>query len=77
MAGQNPFPGLRPFGIQESHLYFGREKEINDVLDKLEAHNFVAILGYSGSGKSSMMLSGVIPRMTRANPDLPVPGRPG
>jgi hypothetical protein len=72
LDGQNPFPGLRPFGVQESHLYFGREKEISDVLEKLNAHQFVAILGYSGSGKSSMMLSGVIPRLNQAHGDAPV-----
>ena len=70
--GQNPFPGLRPFGVKESHLYFGREKEISDVLEKLHDFQFVAILGYSGSGKSSMMLSGVIPRLTQSYSEVPV-----
>ena len=57
----NPFPGLRPFGLEESHLYFGREGQVEEVLTKLEEHKFVTLLGYSGSGKSSLMYCGLIP----------------
>ncbi len=59
----NPFPGLRPFGIQESHLYFGRSIQVDEVIAKLLRHQFVAILGYSGSGKSSLVRAGVIPTL--------------
>ena len=31
----NPFPGLRPFGIEEGHLFFGREGQSDEVLVKL------------------------------------------
>ena len=57
----NPFPGLRPFGLEESHLYFGREGQVEEVLLKLAENKFVALLGYSGSGKSSLMFCGLIP----------------
>ncbi len=57
----NPFPGLRPFEIEECHLFFGREKHVDEILYKLSEERFITILGYSGSGKSSLMYCGVIP----------------
>ncbi|MFO7257439.1 MAG: High-affnity carbon uptake protein Hat/HatR [Bacteroidota bacterium] len=57
----NPFPGLRPFRIEESHLFFGREGQTDEVLLKLARHRFVAIVGPSGSGKSSFIYCGVLP----------------
>lgn len=59
--GFNPFPGLRPFSINESHLYFGREGQIDDILVKLSAHRSVTVMGSSGSGKSSLMHCGLVP----------------
>ncbi len=57
----NPFPGLRPFSVEESHLFFGREGQSDEVLKKLAANRFTAVIGASGSGKSSLMYCGVIP----------------
>jgi len=57
----NPFPGLRPFTIDESHLYFGREGQVDDILVKLSQHRSVTVMGYSGSGKSSLMHCGLVP----------------
>ncbi|NJN41187.1 MAG: ATP-binding protein [Flammeovirgaceae bacterium] len=59
--GGNPFPGLRPFTIDESHLFFGREGQVDEILLKLSHHRSVTIMGYSGSGKSSLMHCGLIP----------------
>lgn len=59
----DPFPGLRPFGIEESHLFFGREGQSDEVLMKLSENKFVGILGASGSGKSSLMYCGLIPTL--------------
>ena len=59
----NPFPGLRPFEVEESHLFFGREGQSDEVVFKLMQNRFVAILGSSGSGKSSLMNCGVIPKL--------------
>lgn len=60
-VGFNPFPGLRPFTIEESHLFFGREGQSDEVLMKLYENRFVAVVGPSGSGKSSFIYCGVIP----------------
>jgi WD40 repeat protein/energy-coupling factor transporter ATP-binding protein EcfA2 len=57
----NPFPGLRPFSINESHLFFGREGQSDEVLSKLSNNKFVAVIGASGSGKSSLIYCGLIP----------------
>lgn len=59
----NPFPGLRPFGVEESHLFFGREGQSDEVLVKLAENRFSAVLGASGSGKSSLMYCGLIPTL--------------
>ncbi len=57
----NPFPGLRPFKIEESHLFFGREGQSDEVLLKLSKSRFVGVIGPSGSGKSSFIYCGVLP----------------
>ena len=41
----NPFPGLRPFEPDEDHLFFGREKEIDDLLRRLRTTRFVSVVG--------------------------------
>src|SRR5688572_24283352 len=59
----NPFPGLRPFEAEEDHLFFGREREIADLLRRLASHRFLSVIGTSGSGKSSLVRSGLIPSL--------------
>jgi len=59
----NPFPGLRPFQPEEDHLFFGREKEIDDLLRRLRSTRFLSVVGTSGSGKSSLIRSGLIPAL--------------
>src|SRR5688572_25205578 len=73
----NPFPGLRPFKIEESHLFFGREGQSDEVLLKLSKSRFVGVIGPSGSGKSSFIYCGVMPILyggflTDASPDWEV-----
>lgn len=58
---QNPFPGLRSFGVDESHLFFGREGQSETILQYLAENRFAAITGASGSGKSSLIYCGLIP----------------
>jgi WD40 repeat protein len=61
VSSLNPFPGLRPFSIDESYLYFGREGQINEILLKIAKNRFITVMGYSGSGKSSLMFCGFVP----------------
>lgn len=60
---QNPFPGLRAFKPEEGHLFFGRMESTAKVVARLIENRFVAVLGASGSGKSSLVMSGVIPAL--------------
>ena len=59
----NPFPGLRPFEPDEDYLFFGREKEVDELLRRLRTHRFLSVVGTSGSGKSSLVRSGLIPSL--------------
>ncbi len=60
-VGANPFPGLRSFSIDDTHLFFGREGQVDEILEKLHNNRSVTIMGYSGSGKSSLVYCGLIP----------------
>lgn len=59
----NPFPGLRPFKEGEEYLYFGREKQTDALIDKLGQTRFLAVIGSSGSGKSSLVNCGLLPAL--------------
>jgi WD40 repeat protein/energy-coupling factor transporter ATP-binding protein EcfA2 len=59
----NPFPGLRSFEEEEEYLFFGREKQIDELLNKLSKTRFLAVVGASGSGKSSLVKSGLLPAL--------------
>jgi hypothetical protein len=61
----NPFPGLRPFQEDEEFLFFGRENQIHTMIDKLAATHFLAVVGASGSGKSSLVNCGLRPALHR------------
>lgn len=56
----NPYPGLRAFEAEEDYLFFGREKEVDELLRRLRTTRFLAIVGTSGSGKSSLVRCGLI-----------------
>ena len=58
-----PYPGLRPFERNEDPLFFGREEHVDQLLDKLDESHFLAVLGYSGSGKSSLVRAGLLPAL--------------
>ena len=59
----NPFRGLLPFEEQHAALFFGRDKEIREVAERLEQRRLLAVTGVSGSGKSSLVMAGVIPML--------------
>lgn len=64
-VSRNPFPGLRPFHEDEEHLFFGRESQIDAMVDKLSSTRFLAVVGTSGSGKSSLVNCGLRPALHR------------
>lgn len=55
-----PFPGLRPFTENESDFFFGRGEHIVELLSRLESNHFVAVVGSSGCGKSSLVRAGLV-----------------
>lgn len=58
-----PYPGLRPFKTSESFLFFGREDLEKDILKKLQRSRFLAVIGASGTGKSSLIRAGLVPNL--------------
>ena len=60
VAARMPYPGLRSFRREESDLFFGREGCINTMVDRLAATRFLAVLGSSGTGKSSVVKTGLL-----------------
>ncbi len=58
-----PFPGLRQFRTDEAHLFFGREGQCDAVVRKLATRRFLAVVGASGGGKSSLVRAGLLPAL--------------
>jgi basic membrane lipoprotein Med (substrate-binding protein (PBP1-ABC) superfamily)/DNA-binding SARP family transcriptional activator len=62
--GRNPYKGLRPFTELDAGDYFGRERLVAELLHELTAgRRFLALVGPSGSGKSSVLHAGLIPAL--------------
>ncbi len=59
----SPFPGLRSFTEVDAPIFFGRGPETSDLVRYVEKKQFVCVLGASGSGKSSLVAAGLIPRL--------------
>jgi hypothetical protein len=66
-----PFPGLDPFRLEDAAVFFGRDAEIGELLDRVTPTlqqgrgQFLAVVGPSGSGKSSLVGAGLLPRLVR------------
>ena len=60
-----PYPGLEAFKPEQAPIFFGRGPEVDQLLEVLRdpAIHFVAVVGASGSGKSSLVAAGLIPRL--------------
>src|SRR6266511_5390665 len=64
-ADDSPYIGLKTFYEEDAHLFYGRDALIAQLLEKIRVQQFRAILGPSGSGKSSVVLAGLLPRLRR------------
>jgi hypothetical protein len=62
-AQQCPYRGLQTFDEEHAEFFFGRERDIQRLLEKLKATRFLTVLGASGSGKSSLTRAGLIPAL--------------
>ena len=64
-AGPAPFVGLRPFDLADAGWFFGREREAARLVRMVRANAFTAVVGASGSGKSSLVRAGVLPELRK------------
>lgn len=64
--GEPPYKGLNYFDETDTRLFYGRERVIAELLQKLNESNFLAIIGASGSGKSSIVRAGLAPALKTA-----------
>jgi tetratricopeptide (TPR) repeat protein len=62
-----PFPGLRPFSSRDHKYFFGREDQTFALYRLLRNNHFVAVIGSSGSGKSSIVRAGLLPLLDEEN----------
>jgi hypothetical protein len=60
---ESPFPGLRAFTTADAPIFFGRGAETDALIARVAETHFVAVVGGSGSGKSSLVGAGLIPRL--------------
>lgn len=63
--GESPFLGLQYFDEQDADRFFGREMLVARIVARLAGSRFLAVIGASGSGKSSLARAGVIPALRR------------
>lgn len=61
LSAERPFPGLRPFGYDDREYFFGREDQVYALYRLLDHSRFIAVIGSSGSGKSSLVRAGLLP----------------
>lgn len=61
-----PYPGMAPFAEADNARFYGRDREIAELLQRLRLHPFVAVIGPSGSGKSSLVYAGLIPALRKS-----------
>lgn len=61
----SPYPGLRPFTAEYAPVFFGRNRNTASLIAKLQdpVNRFLAVVGASGSGKSSLVAAGLLPRL--------------
>ena len=66
--GEPPYRGLQAFEEHDAENFFGREQIVHELVTQLRGARFVALIGASGSGKSSILRAGVIPALRQPDP---------
>ena len=61
VSPERPFAGLRPFAYEDHNFFFGREEQTYALYRLIDRNRFIAIVGSSGSGKSSLVRAGLLP----------------
>ena len=73
----NPYQGLLAFTAATARFFFGRDRVVQDLVSALSRSNFVPLIGASGSGKSSVVRAGLIPRLQELGWRVLEPIKPG
>jgi tetratricopeptide (TPR) repeat protein len=68
-SAERPFPGLRPFAYQDHDYFFGRDDQKYALYRLIDHSRFVAVVGSSGSGKSSLVRAGLLPLLDQETRD--------
>lgn len=61
-----PYPGMVSFSEADSDRFFGRDREVQELVEWLRLHPLVAVIGPSGSGKSSLVFAGLVPALRKS-----------
>jgi Novel STAND NTPase 1 len=61
-----PYPGMAPFRAEDADCFYGREAEIQQMLQHLRHRRLLFVIGPSGSGKSSLIHAGLLPRLRQS-----------
>lgn len=68
-----PYRGLEAFQEEQHEWFFGRQALLTELGEELSSHGFVTVVGASGSGKSSLVLGGLLPALKAGQLDV-LPG---
>lgn len=73
LSSRRPFPGLRPFAYEDHAFFFGRQDQVFSLYRLVDRSRFVAVVGSSGSGKSSLVRAGLLPLLDREKTSVRAP----
>jgi len=74
---RNPYKGLQSFEEADMDLFYGRERVIRDLMQKVDENNLIVVTGASGTGKSSVVKAGLIPGLRKKGYQILPVIRPG
>jgi ABC-type lipoprotein export system ATPase subunit len=72
----NPYKGLEAYKTEDKNKFYGRERAVRDLHQRILSNKFVVVIGNSGSGKSSLLKAGVLPRLEKQGFDIRAVMRP-
>jgi WD40 repeat protein len=73
LSSDNPYPGPRPFEEKEQDLFFGRDREVRELLSLIAAHRAVLLYAQSGAGKTSLLNARIIPLLKEGKFEVVLP----
>jgi WD40 repeat protein/tRNA A-37 threonylcarbamoyl transferase component Bud32 len=59
----DPYPGLTAYTAAHHAVFVGRERDVEELIDRLHAQRIVTVVGPSGSGKTSLLAAGLVPSL--------------